>query len=270
MTKCVIFDLDDTLAPELSFVKSGYAAVAKELASQVLVASYVNSAIDTNILNLSPQELFIYGRLLLLFDESPKNVFNRFFESFSIDYNTEDIKTLIQIYREHKPFTEVYKIYSDVLEVLNSLQNNDIRICILSDGFSVSQHNKANALNFYEKNTTDNLSKISLSHNVGYNSANSIIFDRILFTGDYGDDYMKPSEKGFINILNSLDIKAEEAIYVGDNPKKDFYIKSKLPIKCVRIVRPQGVYANADYLEGVREDYRIEDMHELLKILNII
>ena len=81
--KAVIFDLDDTLYPEKSYCLSGYRAVADHIGGD-------------------------YELLKELFIESPKMVFNRYFERLGINYEKEDILKLIGIYRGHKPEIEFF------------------------------------------------------------------------------------------------------------------------------------------------------------------
>ena len=54
-----------------------------------------------------------------------------------------------------------------------------------------------------------------------------------------------------------------EMMYVGDNPEKDFYIGKIYPITTVRINR-NGLYSDASYLNGFRENTSITSLSELL------
>lgn len=46
-------------------------------------------------------------------------------------------------------------------------------------------------------------------------------------------------------------------VYVGDNPKKDFYIRKLYPIHTIRIIREDAVYRDEDYKADMREEARI-------------
>ncbi len=46
--------------------------------------------------------------------------------------------------------------------------------------------------------------------------------DKIIVTDDYGKEYWKPSIRPFQMMLEYFNIKPEEAVYIGDNPNKDF------------------------------------------------
>ena len=228
MIKAIIFDLDDTLAPEKLFVKSGYKAVASYLA-------------DTALKGVGADE--IETSLWKLFLEDSRQVFNRLYEKYDMPYDIADIKALVKIYREHRPDESVYRYYEDTFVTLVSLKEQGYRLGILSDGFLVSQENKLKAL--------------------GIRKGADFIFDEIILTDEYGEDYRKPSKKGFELLAKRLLLEPSELLYVGDNPAKDFYVKTQLPVRTVRIKREDGVYLDTEYREGVREDAVISSLEEL-------
>ncbi|MCR5106643.1 MAG: HAD-IA family hydrolase [Lachnospiraceae bacterium] len=125
MRKVILFDLDDTLAPEDDFIRSGYSKVAEFLKEKY------GAKDDASI------------RLYSLYKEDPKLVFNRFLEDEGIPYTDEDIKELIRVYREHEPKVDYYP---DVLPNLYKLRDMGARLGIISDGYAVSQRNKLNVL----------------------------------------------------------------------------------------------------------------------------
>ena len=126
MIKAIIFDLDDTLYPELEFVRSGFFEVAKSISEDY--------KIDFNN---------CYQELTTLFTNGAKNVFNRFFAQNNLSVTNEYIFKLIQIYREHFP---TISFYDDVPRVISSLRKKGYFLGIISDGFLVSQENKIKAL----------------------------------------------------------------------------------------------------------------------------
>ena len=225
--KAVVFDLDDTLAPEYLFVKSGYKAVANRIS-----------------MVCDKDEDEIYELLLSAFNEDHKNVFNRVLISCGLSDEREKVLELVKIYREHEINQEIYRFYDDVVDVLNELKNRNIKLGILSDGFSVSQHNKAKALGLSEW------------------------FDEMIFTEDLGKDCSKPSPEGFDILLEKFAVDPEQMIYVGDNPTKDFSIKNSRDIKTARIIRRGGVYENAEYRDECREDYCLKNLDEILERVN--
>ncbi len=231
--KAIIFDLDDTLVSEYAFVKSGFKAVAKHLTEckEGVFASF--SGVDGDILA---------NEFLSLFDEGAKNVFNCFLDAHGVTgYTGDDVFSLVKVYREHEIDREIYKPYDDVEPFLSALKDMGIAAGILTDGFAVSQRNKIKTL--------------------GFDLHPAI--KGIVVTAEHGEGWAKPSAKGFELLRDELNVRPQEMMYVGDNPKKDFYISRNIPIKTVRIIRGGGVYENAPYFEDVREDHRIEKLEEL-------
>ncbi len=127
-TKAVIFDLDDTLAPEMDYCRSGYRAVADFLSGGILIGSGASE---------------IYDELLELFFADHKNVFNRFLEGRGLPADKEQVFELVNVYREHFPDIA---FYDDVLPALKKLKAEGIITGILSDGYAVTQRQKIRAL----------------------------------------------------------------------------------------------------------------------------
>ena len=235
MIRAVVFDLDDTLAPEYGFVKSGFKAVASFLAEGKWLRFKVPEGSDAAALT---QQL--WRELLELFDEDARNVFNRLLELHGVADPGDDIFDLVKLYRDHEIDPEIYRPYSDAMPALDRLKKEGIKLGILTDGFALSQRNKLRTLGFDKD-----------------------LFDSILVTAEKGEGYAKPSEKGFLHVAGELGIDPSEMIYVGDNPKKDFYIGQLLPVKTMRVMRKGGVYENAPYREDIKEDFRIEDLGQI-------
>lgn len=241
MIKAVIFDIDDTLAPEKAFVKSGYRSVAAKLVKDMeAIIAFLGKSADTEAIRGQYED-----RLWELFCQDSKQVFNRFLAEMGIP--EEEVMGLVETYREHVPHPDLYRCYEDVKDTLCTLKRQGRKIGILSDGFLVSQRHKAEAI---RKEIGD-------------------VFDEILLTDELGREYWKPSSEGFLKLCESLGTAPEEMVYVGDNPKKDFFIHSTLGVHTVRILRPGSVYENAEYLEGIEEEKRIESLRDLITLLPV-
>ena len=221
MLKVVIFDLDDTLISEYEYIKSGY----------MHIASYLeNKGID--------EAKNIYNRLISLFDESTKEVFNRLYDYYQVSYQREDILELVREYRNHRPNI---RWYDDVLPTLEKLRNKEIKLGMITDGYKVTQRQKIDVLGANE------------------------LFDKIVVTDDLGQEFWKPNPRAYEMLKQYFDVEWDEIIYIGDNPKKDFYIKQLYPIKTARIVRNKGVYDDESYLEDIKEDIKIKTLNELME-----
>jgi putative hydrolase of the HAD superfamily len=123
--RCFIFDLDDTLYPEISYVRSGFRAV-----SMFLSKNYIKSQKDQEIYQLIWKE-FIIDR---------KYVFNRFLEK--VDLDKDIIKDLIYIYRNHDPEISPYEDVS----ALKYYKKCGLILGIISDGFEHIQKKKIKKL----------------------------------------------------------------------------------------------------------------------------
>jgi len=121
----LIFDLDDTLYEEITFVKSGFKAVAKYLAKKY---------------NLETDELF-NNCLKILNKEGRVQVFNILLKEYKL-YSKNEVLNCIKIYRYHKPDI---KLYDDALRFLN--KNSKSNIYVVTDGNKIVQRNKIMALN---------------------------------------------------------------------------------------------------------------------------
>ena len=179
----------------------------------------------------------IKSELVRLFSDDHKNVFNRFLKSNGLFDDRDSVMELVDVYRSHFPDI---KYYDDVRPALDLLKEQGIFTGILSDGYAVTQTQKIKALKAEED------------------------FDIIVLTDELGREAWKPSPTGFEQIEKKLMIKPSEIIYVGDNPEKDFYLSVTAGIRTARIIRENGVYSDRDYLHGVREDYRIYSLTEVV------
>lgn len=180
----------------------------------------------------------LYEELWNLYQTSPKKVFNRWFNFREIGYNEGKIHFLIDVFRKHNP---VINFYPDVISTVKQLKSQGIEVGIITDGYKESQRKKIIALK-----ATD-------------------FFDYIYITDEYGKDYWKPNTKIFEIIKEELKFSYDEIIYIGDNPKKDFHFKKSLGVKCFRIIRPNSVYQNEEYLEDVKEEAILDSLDEVLK-----
>jgi putative hydrolase of the HAD superfamily len=122
-----IFDLDETLYDESTYVKSGLRHVAQHIADQ----SDLN--VD-DLFNCMESEFRSRGRA---------NVFQRLTSTFpNLNHTLDD---LISIYRKHVPTIE---LYADALEILTKL--HDEKLYLVTDGNRHVQWNKIRALELEE------------------------------------------------------------------------------------------------------------------------
>ncbi len=202
MIEVVIFDMDDTLYPEIDYVKSGYKHIA----------SYLSNKLNMNAEN-------VYNDLISIFNKNSNNVFNQLFELYNIKYTTEDIKVLIEEYRNHSPNI---KLFDDVIPYFNNLKKDNIQIGLITDGYQNAQRNKIKSLKLEN------------------------VIDYIIVTDELGREYWKPHQKSFIMMKEYFNVDYKKMVYIGDNIKKDFKAGNELGMDTIMITRENNIYKNID------------------------
>ncbi|CAH1211265.1 Phosphoglycolate phosphatase [Paenibacillus auburnensis] len=183
---------------------------------------------------------YVYDQLLLLFENDKSRVFNRFLELQEItDAELESL--IIQEYRHHKPSIS---LLPENIEILQWLKNQGFMIGIITDGRPEGQKNKIEALGLYD------------------------YCNHVIVTDELGGiEFRKPNKIGFINMLTHFKIKPDEAIYLGDNPTKDFVACNNLGMKTIMLVNGKGLYSqeveDPDYFANIS----IQSLEELKTIL---
>lgn len=132
MVTTIIFDLDDTLYNENTYVVGAFRTVCEYLSSKY---DLDNKGLYKDIIEIFNN----YGR---------GKIFNILCEKYTLD---ENINNLVKIYRNSKP---ELKLYNDALEILNWLNQKKYNIGLVTDGDSTVQYNKIKFLNidkFIEK-----------------------------------------------------------------------------------------------------------------------
>ncbi len=122
MIKAVVFDLDDTLYPELEFQKSGFDAIAKYLKEEHCPEITRSKIIDT------------YRR-------NPKRCFQEIIKQYKIPVQA---KLLIELYKYHNPNIRLFPSVQNVLEKLR--KKFMLKLGLISDYDYRTQQNKFAAL----------------------------------------------------------------------------------------------------------------------------
>lgn len=184
--KVVCFDLDDTLYKEIDYLKSAY----REIASYA--ADYCRGCSDSPII-LSVKA---YEAMLLAYKEG-QNAFERLNAFLGINL---PISQYLQIYRMHKPNIRLSK---SAVSALNSLKSPECIIGLITDGRSVQQRNKVEALGL-----------------------NRWIMDEdLVISEEFGSE--KPTSANYEYFMKRYP-ESDEFMYVGDNLKKDFIAPNAL------------------------------------------
>jgi putative hydrolase of the HAD superfamily len=127
MITTVIFDLDDTLYDEIDYCRSGFAAVARALASMPGV----------------PPDEAIFDSLWKQFNSGNRaRTFNSVLEELGVPTAAEIIDKLVSIYRGHRPEIKLPASSQAVLDTLYAKYT----LALLTDGFLPAQQLKVEAL----------------------------------------------------------------------------------------------------------------------------
>jgi putative hydrolase of the HAD superfamily len=124
--RLVGFDLDDTLYPEVEYVRSGYAEVARRIAG----------------ITGAPAEK-VFERLWRLFQHGDRRrVFDAVLAELG-DPGALSVPALVELYRSHAPDIRLQPAVADLLETLRAA---GLRLAVVTDGPVGQQQRKVEAL----------------------------------------------------------------------------------------------------------------------------
>lgn len=170
--KIIVFDLDDTLYREIDFLKSAYREIVEVIGHP--------EAFDFML------DCYFLG----------ENAFQCVIDKYNLSYTVEQ---LLVIYRNHKPSIS---LDTSTVATLDVLKASGAIMCLLTDGRSVTQRNKIEALGL----------------------ARWFSPDDILISEEFG--HSKPSMECYQYFLDRY--PDTEFVVIGDNPAKDFITPNKL------------------------------------------
>jgi putative hydrolase of the HAD superfamily len=198
----IVFDLDDTLYPEIQFVKSGFRAVSEYVAASGLAGTDV------------------YGGLWETFCRGVRGtVFNEALATAGISCDEARIRKIVDVYRFHAPDIA---LYPDAERVLKQLCGSK-KLGLLSDGYLRCQQNKVAALGiapcFDVLVFTDALgSEYWKPHPAGYERimrALGVSGNRCLYVGDnLHKDFLGARALGW----KTVRIARPDGVYAGSPP----------------------------------------------------
>lgn len=222
MIKAIVFDLDDTLYEEITYVYQGFYSVAQHLGKRYHIEAQV-----------------LFGDMCKILENKGRGkIFNHICEKYGF---MENIKELVDVYQKTRPDIKLYK---DAEVFLKQLKLRGIKTGLITDGASLVQHRKIEAL--------------------GIDS----IIDSIIVTDDKGREYWKPNKAPFDDMLKNLGCSSDDAIYIGDNPYKDFIGAKEVGMKTIRVQRKSGMFSDVvldNQQEADRTIHTLLEMEELLQ-----
>jgi putative hydrolase of the HAD superfamily len=142
--------------------------------------------------------------------------FNAALKELDVPFDQPLIASLVRVYRNHVPAIRLPKESRDCLVSLR----RSYSMAVLTDGYLPAQRLKIRALGI-----------------TGYLKC-------ILYTEHLGRSYWKPSPVGFIKVLETLHAQPSQAVYVADNPTKDFIAPNQLGMRSIQVTRPLRLHRN--------------------------
>lgn len=225
--KVICFDLDDTLNKEIDYLKSAY----KEIA-QYAAAPCKGCSMREDVLAQKAYEAML--------DAYHKG--ENAFEALNAFLGLQNpVREYLNIYRNHNPSIA---LSDEVENTLSALKEKGYVLGMITDGRSVQQRSKINALQlnrFFEA-------------------------DNVIISEEFGSE--KPCEKNYRYFMDKYP-KAEFS-YVGDNPKKDFVGANALGWQTVCLLN-DGRNIHKQEFEMYGEEYqpklKISILSELLNLI---
>lgn len=162
------------------------------------------------------------------------DTFNRWLEAHALMTNG-NLHKMVEVYRDHLPHL---KPYSDVLPSLNSLSGR-FSLALITEGYRKVQGRKIDALGIRE------------------------LFGFIHIGGEEERDNWKPNPYPFRKLCDHFSVRPSQAMYIGDNPAKDFHGARKLGMSTVRMLREDGLHRQVKAMdESYEADINVRDMAE--------
>jgi putative hydrolase of the HAD superfamily len=202
-----VFDLDDTLYPEIEFLKSAYHELCNEIAHE-------------NTQNVYNEMLDIHF--------SGGNAFKFLIEKYpALNLSLEK---LLYLYRNHYP---KITLREGVLEMLHEIKSRGSRIGVITDGREVTQTNKINALGL--KKLVD---KVVISEKFGASKPVSALYESFMepdykrhffyFGDNISKDFISAKKLGWtcIGILDPQNIHKLNITDVANDYLPHVFIKS--------------------------------------------
>jgi putative hydrolase of the HAD superfamily len=125
--KAVLFDLDNTLYPEMEFVCGGLRAAAEQLSQRTGVAA---------------QRLFERAKAIMDRDGRGR-VFDALLSELDVEPQEAVTKMMVLAYRTHRP---AIGLFDDVLPAFSALRRLGLRLGLVTDGMGSIQRRKIEAL----------------------------------------------------------------------------------------------------------------------------
>ena len=192
-----------------------------------------------NLTNMSAEQIYnVFWKEFTAGNHT--KTFNAVLDQLGVSYDDKFIEELVKVYRDHRP---KIKLPQDSRDTLNQLSGK-YTLALLTDGFLPAQKLKVQALGI-EK-----------------------YFKCIIYTEELGRQFWKPSPAGFEKLLQNLNVKPQNIVYVADNPTKDFIAPNKIGFLTVQIIRPARIHTESAPEAVAAAKYVIHQLTQLPALLD--
>ena len=151
------------------------------------------------------------------------------------------VPELVKVYRQHTPALSAFPGIPDLVGRLR-------RRCLLgivTDGYLEVQKKKLAALGLGQ------------------------LFHAVVYSDQWGREAWKPSVQPFQVVLRQLGVLPEDAVYVADNPAKDFLGARRAGMSSIRLRHLDGEYSQMDPPSAAHApDYVVETVADLSDLLD--
>ena len=145
------------------------------------------------------------------------------------------IDELVRAYRSHEPELTLFADAERLLTVISPRYE----LGLLTDGPADVQRRKVKALGLQSR------------------------VESIVYSDDFGREHWKPSPIPYLELLRKMHVDPSQAVYVGDNPKKDFIGARRLGLQTVRIRRPGTEHGHLHAQPGFEADHELTTLDSL-------
>ncbi|MEM1689369.1 MAG: HAD-IA family hydrolase [Candidatus Hadarchaeales archaeon] len=226
--EAVLFDIDDTIYDHKEWLAGAFLKVGELLES---------------LFGLNRKEVRdILLQLTEKYTSAAGNLFNLLLRQIGLPEEEKLIKRIIESFYSYMP--DRLTPYPAMYEVLKTLKQMGKKLGIVSDGRRDVQLQKLKALGLE-----------------GF-------FDVVVISDEYGREKRKPNTFPYELALKKLGVEAKCAVYVGDNPNKDFIGAKKLGMRTIRLL--MGEYANVRTSIELEADFSVRNPIEILSVLDRI
>lgn len=153
------------------------------------------------------------------------DTFNKSLAALGIEPTPQLIEELVHSYRQHEP---AISLDSSTHHLLTELKANQ-KVAILTGGNPISQERKVRALKL------DQLAGV------------------IVYAGMHGPEMDKPHPWSWREVERLTNAQANDLVYIGDNPRKDFKVALELNWIAVRVRLKNSEHYNIPTPDGVCE-----------------